>query len=130
GFMGNLPRFVRAPRATAVGASAAALLALASFAVAGESTSGASTPREDPLRELGRRLFFDPAASRMGMRSCADCHDPGHGYSDPEKVSRDDARTTQRHSQTIVDTADSPTGHWDGEFKRIEDVVRSRLNLT
>ena len=129
--MGNLPRFVRAPRALAVGASAAALFALASIALAGEG-SPARAPtaaREDPLRELGRRLFFDPAASRMGMRSCADCHDPGHGYSDTEKTSRDDASPTKRHSQTIVDTGDSPSGHWDGEFKRIEDVVRSRLNL-
>ena len=114
-------------RASTVGASAAALFALAGFAIAGESRAA---PRGDPLRELGRRLFFDPAASRMGMRSCADCHDPGHGYSDLEVLSRDDARTTKRHSQTIVDTADSPSGHWDGEFRRIEDVVRSRLALT
>jgi cytochrome c peroxidase len=122
--MGNIRRLV-------LGVSAAAFFALAGSAIAGESPTPASgATREDPLRELGRRLFFDPAASRMGMRSCADCHEPGHGYSDPEKVSRDDASATKRHSQTIVDTADSPTGHWDGEFHRIEEVVRSRMNLT
>src|SRR5262245_52250853 len=123
--MGNFRRFVRAPRAAAGIASGAALFALATIGFAGESPARSGTVREDALRELGRRLFFDPAASRMGMRSCADCHDPGHGYSDPEKVSRDDAKTTKRHSQTIVDTADSPSGHWDGEFQRIEEVVRS-----
>src|SRR5437868_15513859 len=55
------------------------------------------TAKRGPLAELGRRLFFDPAASsRMGMRSCADCHDPAHGYSDAQRASLDDTGPTAR----------------------------------
>src|SRR5205814_589699 len=60
-------------------------------------------------------------------RGCADCHDPGHGFSDRETLSRDDLGPTKRHSQTLVDGAANPSGHWDGEFKRIDDLVRARL---
>ncbi len=76
--------------------------------------------------ELGRRLFFDPAASRTGTRSCADCHDPAHGYSDVEAISRDARGATPRRTQTLVDCVDSPTMDWLGAFKRIEDVVAAR----
>ena len=76
--------------------------------------------------ELGRRLFFDPAASRSGMRSCADCHDPQHGYSDEVAISRDARGATPRRTQTLVDCVDSPTMDWLGAFKRIEDVVGAR----
>lgn len=83
------------------------------------------------LVELGRRLFFDPAASsRMGMRSCADCHDPAHGYSDVAATSLDDTAPTGRHSQTLVDDGGDPTAHWDGAFSSIDDLVVGRLQVT
>ena len=120
---------------------AAGLLGLASLAVAGEDAPkppAAPAPaspdrdpagREDALKELGRRLFFDPAASRVGMRACSDCHDPAHGFSDPEKRSGDDVGPTRRHAQTIIGAGGLRAGHWDGEFERVEDVVRSRLSV-
>ena len=76
--------------------------------------------------ELGRRLFFDPAASRTGTRSCADCHDPEHGYADVEPISRDARGAAPRRTQTLVDCVDSPTMDWLGAFNRIEDVVAAR----
>lgn len=84
---------------------------------------------EEARIELGRRLFFDPVASRVGMRSCADCHDPKHGYSDPSPVSNDDRLATRRHSQTLLDGADNPSSHWDGAFRRVEDLVTARVTL-
>ncbi len=85
--------------------------------------------REEARLELGRRLFFDPVASRVGMRACADCHDPEHGYSDRERVSIDDRLPTRRHSQTIIDGADNPSSHWDGAFRRVEDLVTARVTM-
>ncbi len=77
--------------------------------------------------ELGRRLFFDPSASPSGRRSCASCHDPDHGFSDPKRLSDDDFGITTRHSQTIIDGASNPSAHWDGEFETVEDLVRQRI---
>lgn len=83
--------------------------------------------REQALIELGRRLFFDPTVSRSGKRSCASCHDPDHGFSDPMRVSPDDIGRTLRHSQTLLDTAMNPTAHWDGVFQDVEELALARL---
>lgn len=85
------------------------------------------TPREEALVQLGRRLFFDPVVSRSGARSCASCHDPDHGFSDPARVSDDDFGRTRRHSQTLLDTHRNPTAHWDGEFETVEELVLARI---
>ena len=45
-------------------------------------------PRDNPLIEervaLGEKLFRDPAFSRDNSLSCLSCHDPAHGFSDPQ----------------------------------------------
>src|SRR6187455_2045664 len=90
-----------------------------------EGMAGDGGPRlvsgvpDSALVELGRRLFFDPAVSRRGMRSCADCHDPDHGYTDVEPLSRDDRGPTPRRSQTLIDVADGEWFHWHGEFRKL-----------
>lgn len=83
--------------------------------------------REKALVELGRRLFFDPAASRSGANACASCHDPDHGFSDPDRLSLDDLGLTRRHSQTLIDSHLNPSAHWDGEFRNIEELTVARL---
>ena len=121
-------------------ASGACLLACAGE----DAVDGASVGALDPvipdeavpamrgaLVELGRRLFFDPAgSSRMGMRSCADCHNPAHGYSDATRTSLDDTAPTARHSQTLVDDGEDATAHWDGAFSSIDGLVSARLSVT
>jgi len=107
-----------------------ALLLLASAATAGGEKEKRLSSREEARLELGRRLFFDPRVSRAGMRSCADCHDPEHGYSDRRAKSLDDRGVTRRHSQTLVDGVDNPSAHWDGVFSRVGDLVTARVNLS
>ncbi len=85
--------------------------------------------RKLALIEIGRRLFFDPVVSRSGDRSCASCHDPEHGFSDPAQRSEDDAGITIRHAQTLLDSALNPSAHWDGEFISIERLVTARIGL-
>ncbi len=80
--------------------------------------------------ELGRRLFFDPVASPSSQRSCASCHDPDHGYSDPKRLSLDDVGVTTRHSQTILDSGRNPTAHWDGEFGSVAELVTKRIGTS
>lgn len=117
-------------------ATAVALLVLPAFldadvADAGDPQVKAKTrklsPREHARVELGRRLFFDPAASPSGARSCASCHSPDHGWSDPSRVSADDVGDTRRHSQPLLDAAYHANAHWDGEFSSVEHLVVARL---
>jgi cytochrome c peroxidase len=65
---GKLSRVVRA-------------LAVASSAllVAGLGARADPAPTS-PLASLGGKIFFDPALSASGRRSCASCHDPAHAY--------------------------------------------------
>src|SRR5262245_6490023 len=115
-------------------ASAAGLAAMLVAAGATLAAAGDGKPRRGPTLdakvELGRRLFFDPAASRAGMRSCAGCHVPEKAFSDGERTSRDDRGPTRRHSQTLVDGSDNPSAHWDGQFRDVEELVTARLSTT
>ena len=43
---------------------------------------------DDPLAAtFGQRLFFDRGMSSDGTVACANCHDPEHGFSDPDQFS-------------------------------------------
>jgi len=107
----------------ALSATALALLTLPTDRV--EATSQAGNP--GAVVELGRRLFFDPAASRGGKFACADCHKPEHGFSDPRRVSEDENGATSRHSQTLIDLKDGSGFHWDGEFDHLDQLLTARL---
>lgn len=37
------------------------------------------------LQNLGKSIFFDPTLSEPAGQSCASCHDPGHGFADPDQ---------------------------------------------
>lgn len=71
---------------------------------------------EDPAAfALGRQLFFDARMSADGQSSCASCHDPGKGFSDPRPVSLGvDKRAGRRHSMPITDAVMEPFLFWDG----------------
>ena len=110
----------------------AGLAMLAAGSLAGASplskvTRPGTVHKNDPKIELGRRLFFDPLASQSGLKACAACHDPGHGFSDPEVVSRDGVGLSARHSQTILDADQNPSAHWDGEFRSVQELCERRL---
>jgi cytochrome c peroxidase len=120
--------------------SAAVVLAGAAALAGGRGT--AEEGRADPLVELGRRLFFDPAVSRTGTVACSTCHDPDHGFSDRRRLSPDELGFTQRHSQSVADVVgafgangvagavgDAARGgfHWDGEFRSVRDLLFARL---
>ncbi|MGH7162373.1 MAG: cytochrome c peroxidase, partial [Planctomycetota bacterium] len=107
----------------AAASGAALLLPLLGSAPA----SARSAEHERRLVELGRRLFLEPAASRGGRFSCASCHDPEHGFSDPRPVSEDENGPTRRHSQTVVDLEDGNGMHWDGEFDTLRELLVARV---
>lgn len=126
-----MPRFSLAPRCFGAGA-VAVIVTLAGLSArsalrAGEPSQPAPRSRQEALVELGRRLFYDPVASRSQARACASCHDPEHGFSDPATRSADEAARTRRHSQTLLNSHLNPNAHWDGKFGTIEDLILFRL---
>jgi cytochrome c peroxidase len=92
--------------------------------------SAAQAGEPDPKVELGRRLFMDPSVSRGGQFSCATCHDPERGFSDPRQFSVDETGQSRRHSQPILDLGASGPLHWDGEFGSIRELLTARLGTT
>lgn len=103
------------------------LATLVASALASNGAEGTRPPHGDPIVELGRRLFFDPATSADGATACAACHDPDHGFSDPRRFSQDAQGPTRRHSQPTVDLPPSGGFHWDGEFLNLREPVFARV---
>ena len=88
-----------------------------------------AVPRDNPVTaarvELGRRLFFDPVLSADGSMACASCHDPGHGFADPRRVSigvRGQRGT--RNAPSLFNVAYGTRFFWDGRAASLEDQVR------
>jgi cytochrome c peroxidase len=108
------------------GIAGSGLLIAAVAGSSGDAVAGDARRRDDPLVELGRRLFFDPAIGRAGRVSCAACHDPEHGFSDARVQSVDETGPLPRHSQPITDLAGRGF-HWDGEFDTVREIVEARV---
>ena len=63
--------------------------------------------------EFGHLLFFDERLSASGTVSCASCHMPERGFSDPRPVAVGEGTGT-RHSMTVLNAAHQRWLTWDG----------------
>ena len=86
-------------------------------------------PPDNPLTvegvELGRRLFFDPILSADRTQSCASCHQPDNGFTDPRRVSIGiDGIAGTRNAMAIINVGWHPDLFWDGRDKSLEDQAR------
>jgi cytochrome c peroxidase len=71
--------------------------------------------------DLGREIFFDKRLSRDNTISCATCHDPNHGFSDPHEVSIGvEGRKGERNSMTLLNVAHLEPLMWDGRAESLE----------
>lgn len=72
--------------------------------------------------ELGKQLFFDGRLSRNNQVSCAYCHIPGSGFSDPHPTSLGvDDLIGGRQAPTALNTAFIPLLFWDGRARSLEE---------
>lgn len=84
--------------------------------VAGAGVAGAA-----PLtaqQALGKKLFFDKSLSHGGNQSCASCHAPGAGFTDPNKANSTSAGSNRalfgaRNTPTAMYAAYSPAFGFD-----------------
>lgn len=89
---------------------------------------GVVTPADNPITpekvDLGRELFFDKRLSVDNTISCATCHDPNYGFSDPHPVSIGvKARAGDRNSMTVLNAGLLEPLMWDGRAASLEDQV-------
>src|SRR5689334_12790874 len=56
------------------------------YVTAADDTWAQAYQRTQALREVGRRIFFDPAFSASGRQSCASCHDAARRYNPPNAL--------------------------------------------
>ena len=78
----------------------------------------ANDPVLTPKQQLGKQLFFDPKLSHPDGQSCATCHAPETGFTDPDKsipVSKGvfPDRFGSRNSPSAAYMAFSPVFHYD-----------------
>lgn len=82
------------------------------------------TPPTPGTVRLGRWLFFDPRLSVDGSVSCATCHRPDHGFSEPTPVSTGvDGKTGARKAPPVLNVAFDIEQHrfWDGRAASLEE---------
>lgn len=81
----------------------------------GPPTESTNAVADDPRAvQMGHFLFFDERLSANGEVSCATCHQPDHGFADPDPVSSTELGTTGRHSPTLLNVAYKLWYFWDG----------------
>jgi len=83
----------------------------------------------DPkMAKLGYDLFFDPVLSGSNERSCASCHNPDWGFSDPNpRALSPDGKPALRHSPSLWNAAYGESFFWDGRAKTLEEQVKVSL---
>lgn len=89
------------------------------------ATQHGSAPRpKGSLETLGQQLFFDRSLSSDGSVSCADCHQPSHGWSSPERLPRGvDGRVGRRHPPSLYNVGLQQSWFWDGRATSLDDQV-------
>jgi cytochrome c peroxidase len=86
----------------------------------------ANNPTTAAKARLGQRLFFDPALSVDGTRSCYSCHqnEDGTGGHEPTAIG---AKNTPlpRHSPVLWNVGYLPRLYWDGRAESLEAQARA-----
>ena len=72
--------------------------------------------------ELGKLLFFDPRLSKDGSVSCASCHVPSKGFSDPGQFSLGvGGKQGGRNAPAAMNAAYNQLQFWDGRAGSLEE---------
>jgi len=78
---------------------------------------------------LGKQFFWDRRWSKSGAVACVSCHQPGHGWADPERFSTNfEGKPTHRRAPTIVNRLFSDRQLWTGLRASLEDQAKNDNN--
>jgi cytochrome c peroxidase len=89
--------------------------------------SGENPPTAETVA-LGRRLYYDTRLSSDNSVSCATCHDPRTGFSDPRPVSEGvQKRRGTRNSPTVLNSVYYSSQFWDGRADSLEQQAEGPM---
>ncbi len=78
---------------------------------------------------FGKQLFWDKRWSKSGKVACVSCHQPDHGWTDPERFSMNfEGKPTPRRAPTIVNRLFSDRQLWTGLRASLEDQAKNDGN--
>lgn len=85
-------------------------------------------PADNPMTlegvALGRKLFYEELLSGDNTMSCAECHMPEFGYSDPEQFSTGiTGAVGTRNSMSLANMGWQQFFFWDGRAATLEDQI-------
>jgi cytochrome c peroxidase len=85
-------------------------------------------PADNPMTvegvQLGRKLFHDKMLSSDNTVSCATCHLPESGFSDPNQFSVGvNGAVGNRNSMPLINLGWQTSFFWDGRKKTLEDQI-------
>lgn len=90
-------------------------------------------PDDNPLTPekiaLGKQFFWDKRWSKSGTVACVSCHQPNHGWTDPQRFSTNfEGKPTARRAPTIVNRLFSDRQLWTGLRASLEDQAKNDSN--
>lgn len=78
---------------------------------------------------LGKQFFWDKRWSRSGTVACVSCHQPDHGWTDPQPFSTNsEGKPTPRRAPTLVNRLFSDRQLWTGMRASLEDQAKLDSN--
>lgn len=94
--------------------------------VLGAVKTPANNPTTPAKVALGKKLFFDPALSVDGTRSCYSCHqnEDGTGGHEPLAIGAKNVKLT-RHAPTLWNVGYLPHLYWDGRSDSLEAQAKA-----
>jgi len=98
----------------------------------GLQADAANIPADNPMSDdkiaLGKLLYFDPRMSKDKTISCASCHLPYHGFTDPHRTSAGvGGKLGARNSPTVINRLFSADQFWDGRAESLEKQAHGPL---
>jgi len=98
----------------------------------GLQADAANIPEDNPMSNekiiLGKFLYFDPRMSKDKTISCATCHAPYHGFTDPHRTSAGvSGKLGARNSPTVINRLFSADQFWDGRAESLEKQAHGPL---
>ena len=78
-------------------------------------TSLSADEDSDELRNLGKKIFYDPLISGNSQMSCVTCHDPKRAFTDGQKrsISSVEGKTVDRNAPTLINAVYSDRYFYD-----------------
>lgn len=86
-----------------------------------------NNPNKKVTEELGKQLFFDPRLSGSRALSCASCHHPGLGWTDPLPNTFRPVKSLERQTPSLINVAYQKRFFWDGRSDSLEKAIELHL---